>query len=238
MVRDILSNIFIGARQSPINVETKDVQNEDRWETKSKFKNIENGTIRLDENRLQVEYQNGILTFKDYVRTSKWKSLNFHFHVPGEHQIDGKQFDAEMHMVFQGETFPEENAVLGLLFEAHEDAKPDQFIESLHIDQVKTPKGEKTGLKVSLTELYGNLTSYETYNYLGSLTIPQPYYSENVNWFLFTEPVKISPKQLEVLKKVWGDKAYPQCVLGNARYLQKVGSRIVHKCKHTFEGEP
>lgn len=143
-----------------------------------------------------------------------------------------------MHMVFQGETFPDENAVLGLFFEAHEDAKPDKFIESLHIDQMRYPKGEKTGIKVSLTDLYGNLASYETYNYLGSLTIPQPYYNENVNWFLFTEPVKISPKQLKDLKKVWGDKNFPQCVSGNSRYLQKVGSRIVHKCKHTFEGEP
>lgn len=206
-------------------------------EARSRFRNIDNGALFLDDSKLQVNYQDGLLIFKDYVRTTRWRSVNFHFHVPSEHRVNGVRYDAEMHMVFKGETFPEENAVVGLFFQACDHAAPDKFIESLHLEELYHPRSEKNGLRVSLTDLYGRLSSYETYKYSGSLTTPQPDYTENVNWFIFANPVKISTCQLTKLKQIWRYKSYPQCVLGNARYLQKVGSRVVHQIKHTFEGE-
>jgi carbonic anhydrase len=44
----------------------------------------------------------------------EFKLVQFHFHTPSEHQLDGKQFDMEMHLVHVNEK--NEIAVLGFIF--------------------------------------------------------------------------------------------------------------------------
>jgi carbonic anhydrase len=52
-------------------------------------------------------------------------------HSPSEHTIDGKVFDAVMHMVFKGVTYKEELAVVSLFFEGDENAKGKDNVLSL-----------------------------------------------------------------------------------------------------------
>lgn len=182
---------------------------------------------------MQIDYNGGNLKYKNFKKLSEWTSLQFHFHAPSEHLIDGRRFDAEMHMVFEGKTFRKELAVIGLLFESCETAETDKFIESLQLDKLDYPQSENNDLSVSLTSLYGNLESYENYNYQGSLTTPG--YDENVLWFVFTKPVKVPPRQIESMARLWNKERYPQCIAGNARDICEIGSRTVHLIKHTHE---
>lgn len=187
----------------------------------------------VDGRFLQVDYDQGQLFLTNFKRTSEWKSWQFHFHSPAEHRIDGKKFDAEMHMVFKGVTHPEELAVLGLLFEAKEDAKPNKFLDSLKIEKLKYPKDENYNLEIPLNDLYANLPSYQNYHYHGSLTTGE--YNETVQWLVFTEPLQVPPRQLKAMSDFWKHEHFPGCSHGNARDIQKVGSRIIYKIDYVHE---
>ena len=59
------------------------------------------------------------ITFHDGAKTS-FSPLQFHFHAPSEHSVDGKLYDAEMHIVHvYKETLPELSfgAVIGFFFD-------------------------------------------------------------------------------------------------------------------------
>ena len=85
---------------------------EDKIEVKSSFEDIKEGKITLNKSSLKVNYQGGMLFFEEYDQNSEWKSLQFHFHAPSEHTINGKQYGAELHIVFKGITYKEEIAVI------------------------------------------------------------------------------------------------------------------------------
>lgn len=172
----------IGFKQSPVDIETSKVHEENEVEVRTSFKNIEDGKMDFDGRNYRILYDDGRLTFKNYTTTSEWQSFNCHFHWPGEHTINGKNFDAEMHMVFKGVDYEEELAVVGLLFEADENAKKDVFFESLQLHKMTSPTSINSGLKLNLNELYGNLTSYDNYHYQGSTTFPE--YIEQGNFSL------------------------------------------------------
>lgn len=125
-------------------------------------------------------------------------------------------------MVFKGVTYEEELAVVSVLFDADNEAKDNLFIESLEIDHLIKPKCEINHIDVDLVELFKNLPSNDCYHYQGSLTTDG--FDEIVQWFLFSEPVKVPKAQIEQIRKIWAH--------GNARKIQKLGSRIVHKIKH------
>ena len=126
----------------------------------------------FDGRNYRILYDDGKLSFKNYKNVSNWESFNCHFHWPAEHTINGKNFDAEMHMVFKGIDYEEELVVLGLLFEADENAAKDMFFESLQMHKMTDADSMNTGLNLNLAELYGNLTNCDSYHYQGSTTFP------------------------------------------------------------------
>ena len=148
--------------------------------------------------------------------------MQFHLHAPAEHTIDGKIFDAVMHMVYRGITYEEEIAVVTILFDADKNAKDDLFIESLQINHLTPPKDEINNINVDLVKLFKTLPSEYCYHYPGSLTTDG--YDEVVNWFIFSEPILVPQTQIDQTRKIWTH--------GNARKTQKLGSRIVHKIQH------
>ena len=194
-----------------------------------------NGKITLDGRFLLTEYNGGKLKFKNYSRISKWKTNEFHFHSPSEHTIDGKYFDAEMHMVFQGQTYKDELAVVGLLFEVDENVEKDLFIESLKIKELSKPEDEHEGINASPKKIYQKIDNFENFHYQGSLTTPG--YDEIVQWFIFKEAIKIPPCQYKMLNDLWNDQTIEGCVKGNARHLKSVGSRVIHCIHHNFKGK-
>lgn len=224
---------FIGTRQSPIDIITRDTLNQPHLSLETKLKDSRDATIVLDRNKLQVDYTEGGMVFKNNQNVSKWRSLQFHFHAPSEHTIDGKYFAAEMHLVFQGITYPNELAVLGFIFETDSSASPNSFIEGLQIDQLDYPKDTLDGVDVRFSDLLRSVDNSQVFNYMGSLTTPPC--TENVQWFVFKETIKISPRQAYRLSSFFELDPNDGKPEGNNRFLADLGSRAVNLIRHSSD---
>jgi carbonic anhydrase len=103
--------------------------------------------------------------------------VQFHFHTPSEHTVEGKPFSLEMHIVHvldsgAGKDYQYQKAVIGVVFDDSKDI-PNAFIDSLH------PEAPGTPLNIDLPGFMSKLSS-TFYHYGGSLTTPPC--TEEVNW--------------------------------------------------------
>jgi carbonic anhydrase len=141
--------------------------------------------------------------------------VQFHFHVPSEHTIDGAHAPLEVHFVHksaQGEL-----AVIGVFVEEGEhDPIWEVVIDGL-------PSGPEDprhleGLNIDVDELRELPNRY--YRYEGSLTTPPC--SEGVKWIVMSDAVQISPEQLSAFASRLHDNRRPVQPLGE-RELYVVG---------------
>lgn len=129
-----------------------------------------------------------------------------HFHVPAEHTVDGRTFDAEFHLVHESEDG--DTLVVALLAEEGAATPTLQpFIEN-------ATAGEDRDTAIDLgAVLPGDSATFE---YEGSLTTPPC--SEGVQWVVLQETVTLSADQLAQLEGLHGR---------NARPVQPLGDRVV-----------
>lgn len=124
--------------------------------------------------------------------SSIWKTYNplqFHFHAPSEHTINGKTYDLELHIVHGIQNSTSQLAVLGIFFDlAAGGSSENEFITSLFdnsstsIDNGKTWKSESVNIK----KLVEKLDKTKIINYSGSLTTPGC--AEIVEWMVCNDP--------------------------------------------------
>jgi len=65
------------------------------------------------EGHIDVEYDNG--------ETGSYEPIQFHFHSPSEHSVNGEQYALEMHMVHRDRLTKKPAAVIGIFFKISED---------------------------------------------------------------------------------------------------------------------
>ena len=115
-----------------------------------------------------------------------YKLVQFHFHVPSEHTLDGKHFDAEMHLVHQNAQG--ERAVVAFFFSVRErdnDALASFFDHPpTDANQEASPSAPVDLARIVSAEHVAHAQSYLTY--AGSLTTPAC--GEGITWFVFTSP--------------------------------------------------
>ena len=106
-----------------------------------------------------------------------YNMIQFHFHCPSEHLVNGKQYPMELHIVHEIESgapadYKYKFAVLGIVFDTTKDASCP-FLESLNLKTPNTPCG---------VDLQGFMSGIpkDLYHYSGSLTTPPC--TEVVNW--------------------------------------------------------
>jgi carbonic anhydrase len=136
-----------------------------------------------------------------------YELLQFHYHHPSEHLIDGKAAPLEVHLVHKNAAG--NLAVVGVLF--HEGAANPALatkLASIGEDATVDPR-----------ELLPADLGYFTYN--GSLTTPPC--SEGVKWLVLAQPMTASAEQIAALKKQ---------VEPNARAVQKVNERLIERSMH------
>jgi carbonic anhydrase len=135
--------------------------------------------------------------------------VQYHFHSPSEHTVDGRHSPMEMHLVHK--SAEGKLAVIGVLIE--------EGPANASFDPVwtKLPKDEGADRKLGKLDVDVDrlLPSERTaYWYEGSLTTPPC--SEGVEWFVMTAPIRLSSGQI---------KAFRDIIRGNNRPTQPLNGR-------------
>ncbi len=163
---------------------------------------------------VQVNYKPGS-TMRVDGRT--FKLLQFHFHSPSEHHIDGRDVPLEAHLVHQDENG--NLAVVGVLFE---ERAPNDLINLLWASM---PAGENQrrmlGNNITALGLLPANRSY--YRYSGSLTTPPC--SEGVLWLVMKEPLSVSSEQIQAFERALGFANNRPVQPANARALLNARGR-------------
>jgi carbonic anhydrase len=140
----------------------------------------------------------------------KFQLLQFHFHSPSEHQINGEIFPLEGHFVHQNASGA--LAVVGVLFRSGEWNADLARIGSAAPETFNQP--EPIDLDIAELGLYNNYDSYYRYN--GSLTTPPC--TEGVQWYVLKNPGHIASEQAAKFVELIGE---------DARGPQPINARVV-----------
>ncbi|KAJ6864817.1 alpha carbonic anhydrase 1 [Populus alba x Populus x berolinensis] len=144
-----------------------------------------------------------------------------HWHSPSEHQIDGVQYAAELHVVHLSDSGA--IAVVSMLYELGD---ADPFISKITKklgDLAKDACAGNEEAQIPIGPLDNKLLRKNTrkyYRYIGSITSPPC--TENVIWNVLGKVRTISKEQVEALKAPLGAD-YKQ----NSRPLQSLNGRKV-----------
>ncbi len=136
--------------------------------------------------------------------------VQFHFHAPSEHTVDGEHFPMEMHFVHQAEDGA--LAVVSVLIEA---GAQNPSIAPLWAQLAEAP-GTETTVQIP-AEFADHIFSGDAtgvYHYGGSLTTPPC--SEGVQWYVRRTPTQFSKDQIAAFTAVYDHNNRPVQAL-NAR---------------------
>lgn len=201
-----------GKEQSPVNIESSKVKSSGELKNHSihyvptDFSLVHNGhTIQANaktaNNHISVEGE-------------EYKLIQFHFHTPSEHQVNGQNYDMELHLVHKDAKG--KLAVLGIMLrEGKENETLASFWGAL-------PK-EETENDISVSEpidLQGLLPKDQTsFHYNGSLTTPPC--TEKVQWIVFEEPIEMSKEQIQAFQQNFPDNHRPVQLLNEREVIMQ-----------------
>jgi len=195
-----------GTHQSPISITT--TQPEDLTNILVNYR-PSSLTVRNTGHTVQADYAPGSFITVD---GETYMLDQFHYHAPSEHEVDGRSFPAELHLVH---TNGKRKAVIGVLLEEGDEENPayKPFIDNLPAQE--SPETD-IGAEIDAAALLPSVQT--TYRYSGSLTTPPC--TEGVTWLVMTEPVSLSGDQRKKLEAVFE---------GNNRPVQPLNDRSVKK---------
>ena len=138
--------------------------------------------------------------------------VQFHFHTPSEHLLDGVTYPMEMHLVHAEHGRPEHLLVVGVLFK---EGSANPLLDDLIAD-VPAHAGEHADrdAKLDASSVFKRGEGY--FHYEGSLTTPP--YSESVTWLVLDQVHDASAEQIEALNRIEGN---------NARHIQAQRARLI-----------
>ena len=149
--------------------------------------------------------------------------VQFHFHAPSEHTVDGEHFPMEMHFVHQAKDGA--LAVAGVLIE---EGAQNPSIAPLWAQLAEAPGTEMT-VRVP-AEFADHIFSGDAtgiYHYDGSLTTPPC--SEGVTWYIRRTPTQFSKDQIAAFTAVYDRNNRPvQALNERTLYLDENPTVIIH----------
>ncbi len=158
---------------------------------------------------IQVNYDAG--SFITYNET-QYDLLQFHFHHPSEHTLDGKAFAMELHFVHRSGAG--NLAVVGVMIT---EGQENEALKSV-FDNLPTAKGDPqpTQLMTDAAKIIPQNAGYYTYS--GSLTTPPC--TEGVRWLVLDKPIELSAAQIEAFAKIFELDARPVQPLNDRDLLE------------------
>ena len=156
-----------------------------------------------------------------------YRLLQYHLHAPSEHSLDGRSFDAEVHLVHESEAgelavvgiFLERSAPSSSLVDLVLDSAPEEAGEEVELDEERSP----IELLPALDDTTAVLMNYRTYP--GSLTTPSC--SEGVRWFVSGFSTGISAEALDRLHELIADFPEYDGYENNNRPTQPLNDREI-----------
>lgn len=144
------------------------------------------------------------------VRGVRYDLLQFHWHTPSEHEIEGRSTPLEMHFVHRAADGS--LLVVGVFIEeGRTNRKLEPIFRAL-------PEHAGDTAQVSRVRLSGLLPRERTsYRYDGSLTTPP--FTEGVQWVVLTDPIRMSERQIDAFRVLFEE--------GNSREVQPLNGRVV-----------
>jgi len=184
-----------GKQQSPINITDthKGKLDKIKFSYQASAKNIVNNghTIQVNMNKGSSITVGG----------KTYHLLQFHFHSPSEHTINGKPADMVAHFVHQAK-----DGQLGVVGVLINKGKANKVIGQLW-KKLPTTSGDSNDLSsdINVKKLLPKSKAY--YNYSGSLTTPPC--SEGVNWMVLKSPTQVSAAQVKVFTGIFSKSVRP-----------------------------
>ena len=137
--------------------------------------------------------------------------LQFHFHTPSEHTINGESFPMEMHFVHKSK-----NGQLGVLGVMIKEGTQNNAVQPIwdHLPMSKTDVKTYGDTHINGAALLPQTLGY--FRLMGSLTTPPC--SEGVNWHVLNMPIEFSNAQINKFKNAFAINARP-VQASNARLI-------------------
>lgn len=207
---------YVGKRQTPIDLQVASVKSANNNQ-KLLAINYQPSPLDVINNgkTIQIKYQPGSFIECD---REIFELLQFHFHHPSEHSINGKLYDMELHFVHRHQTG--NLAVIGVFFKAGAFNPNLQTIWDAMPEQEEEENTVKNTI-INASQLLPAERRFLTYS--GSLTTPPC--SENVTWYVMENPVEVSPEQIDKFVHL-----FPH----NNRPIQPLNERIVLESANTI----
>ena len=197
-----------GVQQSPIDIAVSNSIDADLSEIEFFYRPTDLNVLN-NGHTIQANYGEGSTIT---VNGDSYELLQFHFHAPSEHTLNGKAYDMEVHFVHkntQGEL-----AVVGIFMEkGSANAALETIWENMPAKANTTHK--LSGISIHGKDLLpGDASEY--FHYKGSLTTPPC--TESVSWYVLKTPIQVSAEQID---------AFASLVPDNARPIQPLHRRFV-----------
>lgn len=138
---------------------------------------------------IEVPYASGSVL---RVGADSYNLLQFHFHAPSEHTVNGQFAAAELHLVHRNALL--DLAVVGVLVNVGTPVNTD--IDEILRSASDEEKVSRPGVVINAKDVLPD-SKKGYYNYSGSLTTPPC--SEGVRWFVLKTPVFVSQAAIDHL---------------------------------------
>ena len=215
-----------GAGQSPVNIDTSAVKRLNGPPLMLSYVSSEL-TVENTGHVVEVVIPAGV-TDTLSIGNDTYPLVQYHFHAPSEHQVNGRPADLEAHFVHQdsqGDT-----AVVGVFF--RRGADPNRLLDKILFSAPVTAGEEVTVGEASPAELFpgcgGSKSTLDVgsfYTYNGSLTTPGC--TQGVRWFVLADGGHVSPAAVRrfhhVISPFPNYYGYPN----NNRPVQPLNGRVI-----------
>lgn len=162
---------------------------------------------------IEVEVPEGAASLR--LGDQTYRLVQFHWHTPSEHWLDGDRYPMELHMVHAGEAG---RLVLGALVT---EGDPNEELARIWAVLPRRAGDHAEVAGFDLARLVP--ADLRSYRYAGSLTTPPC--DQGIQWILLAEPVSLSAGQIGAFRALFfGTESFP---VGNARPLQPRNGRTV-----------
>ncbi len=159
---------------------------------------------------IQLDYQPGSYISVD---GRDYALVQFHFHSPSEHTVDGLFYDMVAHLVHRGTNG--ELLVVAILMEAGGESPLMRTIWD-HLPEQAGQRIKTRRVTINVLDFIPLMSSYFTYS--GSLTTPPC--TEGVRWIVLGTPVKVSVAQVEYFNTFFSASTRP---------VQPLNGRVIRK---------